>query len=133
MRQLFFYVLAGSLVAAVAAWALYMLGRAITELFGDWKLGRELDQLEAESAARRKQRQEALEMRLASGCEHDFTSGAIGLPPNVCSKCGLEKEKPAGLCDHVWRVKEGPIPYSQCELCDKIYRPTPHSSDTTHQ
>lgn len=133
MRQLFFYVLAGTLVIAVVAWALYMLGQALAQVFNDWRLGRELDQLEAETASRRAKRKEASAKRLANGCDHDFASGAIGLPPNVCAKCGIEKEKPTGLCDHVWRVKPGPVPSSECEHCGKIYSPLSQSTDLTRK
>src|SRR5262245_45150833 len=67
MRQVFFYFLLGSLVVAVFVWALYMLGRDFGDLWKDWKLGRELDDLQAQSATRRKQRQEAGQQRLANG------------------------------------------------------------------
>jgi hypothetical protein len=123
MRQLFFYVMGGLVVVSLASWALYMLGRAIAQVFGDWRLGRELDELEAQGALRRQQRQHSQEQRLATGCEHNFEAGAIGLPPNVCAKCGLERVKPSGACDHVWRVQAGPVPASQCERCGKIYHP----------
>ena len=129
MRHVFFYFLVGSLLVALAAWAFYMLGRAFNDLWLDWKLGRELDELQSESASRRQQRHTAGEQRLASGCEHDFNAGAIGLPPNVCAKCGLEKVKPTGLCDHVWRVKPGPVPSSECEHCGKIYHPLQPAPD----
>jgi hypothetical protein len=133
MRELFFYVLGGVLVIAAAGWGLYMIGRAVMQVIGDWKLGRELDELESEGESRREKRKLAQIERLANGCDHDFSSGAIGLPPNVCHKCGVEKEKPSGLCDHVWRVVPGAVPYSQCERCDKIYKPLPHVSDSTQR
>ena len=129
MRELFFYILGGCLVIAAAGWGLYMIGQALMQVLNDWKLSRELDQLEAEGVSRREKRKQSQIERLANGCEHDFTEGAIGLPPNVCRKCGLEREKPSGLCDHVWRVVPGAAPYSKCERCDKIYRPLPHATD----
>jgi hypothetical protein len=129
MRQLFFFTLAGLLTVAIASWALFMLGRAIAQVVSDWRLGRELDKLQAQSASRRQQRAEALQQRLASGCEHDFETGAVGLPPQTCAKCGLEREKPTGACDHVWRVQPGPVPSSTCERCGKVYRPLRSSPD----
>ena len=130
MRQLFFYILGGCLVVAAAGWGLYLIGQAIMQVVNDWKLGRELDELESQSASRRDQRKQSQLERLANGCEHDFSGGAIGLPPHVCRKCGLEKDKPAGLCDHVWQVKAGAVPSSECERCGKIYRAMPHASDS---
>ncbi|MGE0756546.1 MAG: hypothetical protein AB7F89_04710 [Pirellulaceae bacterium] len=129
MREFFFYALAGTLTVVLAGWALYMLGRALAQLLSDWRLGRELDELEADGAARREKRQQQLEQRLANGCEHDFASGAIGLPPEVCIKCGLEKNKPSGPCDHIWRVKSGAVPTSSCEICGKIYHPLQPAPD----
>jgi ribosomal protein L32 len=129
MREIFFYVLGGTLAIALSAWALYMLGRAIVEVFRDRKLARELDEIQSESESRRQKRRQAQEDRLATGCDHDFSAVGIGLPPNVCRKCGLEKEKTSTLCDHVWRVKSGASPYSECERCGKVYRPVPHASD----
>lgn len=129
MRQIFFYVLGGTLAIAILAWAIYMVGRAIAEVVRDWKLGKELDQIQNESEARRIQRRKAEEARLATGCEHDFTEVGIGLPPNVCRKCGMEKVRTSTLCDHIWRVKPGAAPYSECEHCGKIYRPSPHATD----
>lgn len=123
MKHIFFYVGGGLLAAGLAGWALYMIGEALAQVFRDWRLGRELDQLQAESASRREQRRLANEKRLANGCAHDFSGTAPGLPMGTCPKCGLEREKPTGGCDHVWRVKPGPAPSSVCVKCDKIYNP----------
>ena len=123
MKQIFFYVCGGVLAVLLAGWALYMVWDALLQVFNDWRLGRELNQLELESTARREQRRLANEKRLANNCEHDFQSGAVGLPPAVCTKCGLEREKPTGGCDHVWRVKPGAVPSSACEKCGKLYNP----------
>ena len=123
MKEIFFYFFGGVLTIAVAVWALYMLWDAFAQMVKDWRLGRELDQLESEGSARREQRRAANEKRLANNCEHDFVSGAVGLPPGVCAKCGLEKDKPTGGCDHIWRVKQGAVPSSFCEKCGKVYNP----------
>lgn len=123
MKQIFFYVCGGLLAFGLIGWALYMVWEALVEVFKDWRLGRELHQLESESAARREQRRLQNEKRLANGCDHDFRGGAVGLPPDVCAKCGLAQEKPSGACDHIWRVKPGPVPSSACEKCGKLYSP----------
>jgi ribosomal protein L32 len=123
MKQLFFYVGGGLIAVAIVAWAVYMVWDAMLQIFRDWRLGRELDQLESEGASRREQRRAANEQRLATGCNHDFAGGAVGLPPGVCAKCGIQKEKPTGGCDHIWRVKSGPVPSSVCEKCGKVYNP----------
>ncbi len=123
MKQIFFYTAGGLLAVGIAVWAMYMIWEAFIQVFNDWRLGRELNELESQSAARREQRRLANEQRLATDCIHDFGGGAVGLPPGVCTKCGLEKEKPTGGCDHVWRVKPGPVPSSVCEKCGKLYNP----------
>jgi ribosomal protein L32 len=128
MKQIFFYFCGGLLAILLAGWALYMVWEALVQVFNDWRLGRELNELEMTSSARREQRRAANEKRLATNCEHDFRSGAVGLPPAVCAKCGLEQEKPTGGCDHVWRVKPGPVPSSACEKCGKSYSPLESSS-----
>jgi hypothetical protein len=129
MKQIFFYAMLAVVTVSMGSWALYMLGRAFFQLFSDWKLGKELDELESQSASRREQRQRVLRERLENGCEHDFVAMTIGLPPHVCGKCGLEQEKPVGQCDHVWRVKSGPIPGSECERCGKTFHPLQSAPD----
>jgi hypothetical protein len=123
MKSIFVYFCGGALAVAIVGWGLYMIWESLVQLFRDWQLGRELNQLEADSAARREQRRLANEKRLGNNCDHEFHTGAVGLPAGVCSKCGLEQEKPTGGCDHVWRVKPGPVPSSACEKCGKTYHP----------
>lgn len=122
MRQYFLYAAGLLIPLAILGWFLVALGRTFLTLYDDWKMGRELGQLRAESEARRQRRRQENEKRLATGCEHDFGGTVFGLPPNVCRKCGLEREKPLGQCDHVWRLEAGPIPASRCEKCGKTYR-----------
>ncbi|MBW3596086.1 MAG: hypothetical protein KY475_02295 [Planctomycetes bacterium] len=59
MRQLFFlgilFFIVGSLVAA----GIFLFGRALYTLYDDWRESRELDELQAEIAARRQQRKAA--------------------------------------------------------------------------
>ncbi len=123
MKQIFFYFGGGLLAFMIAGWAFYKVWEALAQVVNDWQLGRELNQLESESSARREQRVLANEKRLSNGCAHDFCSGAVGLPPGVCTKCGMEQVKPNGACDHVWRVKSGAVPSSSCEKCGKLYHP----------
>ena len=102
---------------------LWYVAKYLWTLVGDRKMYKELDELEAGADARREQKNLENEKRLDNGCDHTF-DGAIGFPPNVCPKCGLEKEKPTGMCDHTWRPGEGAAPFSYCEKCSKQYRPT---------
>ena len=37
------------------------------------------------------------------------------------NKCGLEKTRPAGNCDHVWKPADKAMPCSFCEHCGKRY------------
>ena len=121
MRQYFFWAMAIFIPTAIGCGLLWTVGKAVVSLFKDWRLGKELDQLERESAARRESKRQSREQRLANGCDHDFGAGAHGIPENACSKCGLERDKPAGLCDHVWRIEQGPVLRSACERCGKTY------------
>ena len=121
MRQYFLYAIGLLIPLAILGWFLFALGRAFVTLYEDWRMGKEWDELRADSEARRERKPLDNEKRLATGCEHDFESAVFGLPPNVCSKCGLERDKPLGQCDHVWRLGTGPIPASRCEKCGKAY------------
>jgi hypothetical protein len=82
---------------------------------------RDLRGLQAETEAMREQRRLEKQRRLDNGCEHDFESPVLGMPPGACSKCGIEKEKPAGQCDHLWKHEEGSISSSYCEKCGETY------------
>lgn len=124
MKEYFYYAIALTVPLALLAWFLYAVGRALYTLFDDWRLGRELDEIQAQSASRREQKRRENEQRLDTGCEHDFDAGVFGMPPDVCGKCGLEREKPAGACDHQWRLVPGPIPSSRCEKCGKSFSVT---------
>lgn len=131
IKQYFLYGVATLAVLAVVGYFLFHLGQALWSLWTDWHLHRELDQLAAESEARRTARLEANRKRLDNGCEHAFDGALGGFPPGVCHKCGLAQEKPTGMCDHVWRAGEGPIPHSVCEKCGKTYRPVSERSSLT--
>ena len=123
MRQYFFYGIGALVLLVFVGWFLYAVGKALYTLFDDWRLGKELDELEAQVGSRREQRQLDNQERLDNGCEHDFDEHVIGFPPDVCSKCGLEREKPSDPCDHIWRLQKGAVPVSTCEKCGKTHNP----------
>jgi len=61
--------------------------------------------------------------RLSNDCNHRFGEKLGGFPPFACRSCGLEKSKPSGGCDHVWRLDMENAPGAVCELCKKTYKP----------
>ena len=124
MKNYFLFAMLLLIPLAIFGWFLLALGRALYTLFDDWRLGKELDELRADSQSRRERLRLASDERLNTGCQHDFDADVFGFPPGVCSKCGQEKEKPAGSCDHVWRLVKGAIPSSQCEKCGKTHSAT---------
>lgn len=118
MRKVFFLsILIGGGLAGVA----YYLWLVFSALYRDWLLGRGVDQIRAESEARREQRRAEAARRLDTGCAHAFSEAFVGLPPHVCHKCGLEQTRPSGPCDHVWKLVPDAAPYSYCEKCGKRY------------
>ena len=118
MRQLFFV---GILVAGLIAGVLYVLWTILASLYHDWSLGRGVDKIQEESDARRRQRRQEDEARLDNGCEHDFSEGFGGFPPDTCHRCGLQRQRPSGPCDHVWKFANEAVPCSNCEKCGKKY------------
>jgi len=123
VKQWFMLALVSLVPVGVLVALFYSLGKYLLTILADRKMYKELDELEASAEARREKKRLENEQRLDNGCSHTF-DGAIGFAPNVCPKCGLEKEKPTGLCDHVWRRGEGAAPFSYCEKCNKQYRPS---------
>ncbi len=118
MRQFFFLsMLIVSVLAAVA----YFAWSVITTLYRDWEMGKDVDKIKTESAARRRARQEEAVRRLDNGCEHSFGEAFAGFPPDACYKCGLMRERPLGPCDHVWRLANEPVPCSYCDKCGRKY------------
>jgi hypothetical protein len=118
MRQLFF---GGILAFGVIAGIIYVLWTIVSTLYRDWDLGRDVDQIKAESDKRRQERRAKDEARLANGCDHDFTEMLGGFPPNTCRKCGIERERPAGPCDHQWEYRNEAVPCSYCKKCGQRY------------
>jgi hypothetical protein len=125
MKSWFFAAVFLALPLAILSALLYSFGRYLWTVLTDRRLYRELDAIEATSQSRRAERRRLSAERLNNGCEHVFDSGlSLGFPPDVCPKCGLERELPRGPCDHVWQRAEDPVPSSFCAKCGKRYRPT---------
>lgn len=118
MKQI---LLVSMVVVGLVGGVLWLFGSAIYSLWEEWATSREVKQIQHQSSARREQRRQESEQRLANGCEHSFLEGHGEFPPGVCTKCGLAKEKPSGPCDHVWRAQPGGVPRSSCEKCGKVY------------
>ncbi len=116
MRKYFFMAM---LIVAVFATIGYFIWSVVTSLYRDWQMGKDVHKIQAESAERRARRQEEAARRLDNGCEHSFGEAFAGLPPDVCHKCGLSRERPPGPCDHVWRLANEAIPCSYCEKCGR--------------
>ncbi len=85
------------------------------------KMVEDVKAIKATNAQRQARRREINAKRLDNGCQHEFGSYIGGFPSNACTHCGLEREKPPGSCDHVWRISNDPIPTSYCEKCGKKY------------
>lgn len=119
MKETFYWVMGICGVVAVVGYLGYRVYLAFGDMFQDWQAGREAAQLKQERARLAEQRQEENAKRLDNDCEHVFDDRYGALPPDVCSKCGLARDKPAGACDHIWRVIDGPTPSSQCEKCGR--------------
>jgi hypothetical protein len=121
IKTYFFYGILAIIGFSILGLFLFHLGKGLWGMFGDWRLHRELDELQADGNSRRQAREAANQLRLDNGCDHDFDGALGGFPAGVCHKCGLEKEKPTGTCDHVWRPVDGPIPSSVCEKCGRSH------------
>ena len=130
MRQYVLYAMAVIFPVSLTVWFFWLLGKSFVQMFHDWKLEKELVDIQSQSEAHRRELQRINVERLDNGCDHDFESVGHGLPLNACCKCGLEKEKPKGPCDHVWKARPGSAPSSDCEKCGKPYSPI---ADHAHQ
>ena len=121
MKQWFMLALIAVIPLAILIGLTYAFVKWVVELVQLWRLGYELDAIREYAQASRARSPETRAARLDNGCTHAFDTG-VGFPPGVCPKCGLEREKPTGFCDHVWRRSEGNAPGCVCETCGKIYR-----------
>jgi hypothetical protein len=121
MKQWFLLALIGVIPLAIVAGLTYSFFKWVIQVIQEWRLGYELDQIRAYAEASRGRRSETQAARLDNGCDHAFDTG-VGFPPGACPKCGLERARPMGFCDHVWRRAEGNSPGSVCAKCGKVYR-----------
>jgi hypothetical protein len=118
MRQLFF---GGIVVFGIIAGIFYVLWTIVSTLYRDWDMGRDVEQIKAESEHRRKERQAKEAARLDNGCDHEFAELFGGFPPDTCRKCGLERKRPPGQCDHQWEYRNEGVPCSYCKKCGERY------------
>ena len=59
MKEWFLLIVLAMIVFAAVGWFGWMVLRALATVIGDWRLNRELDELEAECAERRRERKQA--------------------------------------------------------------------------
>jgi len=121
MKEWFFFAMVAILPATILIALLYSFFKYLYTVYEERQELKELDAIQSESAARRRQNTVDSVERLDNACLHAFDTG-IGFPPGVCPKCGLEARKPAGACDHVWRHVEASTAASACAKCGKVYR-----------
>ena len=121
MRGKFFLYLLVGLIGLVVAYFMFMVLRAIYLTIMEIITGRELDRLAEEFSERREQQLHTAQSRLSNGCDHEFDDDGGTLPPDVCRKCGLERNRPEDECDHIWKRLPGIIPQSACKVCGKKY------------
>jgi hypothetical protein len=119
MKQI---LLIGVGVVGVLGGLLYLLWITGSQLFHDWRTGKEVEQIRLASIELRRKRKEQAAARLNNGCDHCFDEGYGEFPPNVCIRCGLERTRPPGPCDHQWKRQEGNTPGSFYKECGKPYR-----------
>ena len=120
-KQNLLVVLAVMAVVGMIIWFIWACLRDSFHFFADWRQSKQIGDLRAERETRQQASLEANVRRLDNGCEHEYDTVFGALPPNVCSKCGLSKDKPTGDCDHVWKRQQGLIPASRCEKCGKQF------------
>jgi hypothetical protein len=118
MREIFFMGIIGMIVFGGIGYFLWTL---FVELYYDFHLRKDVKAIKRDNEDRMRQRDEDNVERLSNGCEHEFGSTQGGFPANACVKCGLEKERPSGLCDHVWKRTDDAVPTARCELCKRKF------------
>lgn len=119
MKQL---LLIGVGVLGIVGGVVYILWLTASQLYRDWRIGREVDEIRAASAELRRKRRDDAAKRLDNGCDHVFDQGYGEFPPDVCARCGIQQTRPAGICDHHWQRQDGNAPGSYCTKCGKPYR-----------
>ncbi len=124
MRETFFLIVGAMAVVGGAGLFAWLVIRALYTMYADHRLDKQLTNLHEETQDLRIQREKENQARLDNGCDHNFGGGHGEFAANVCIKCGLERERPKGNCDHTWKRVDGNVLFSRCELCDKEYRPS---------
>ena len=109
-------ILAGAGVALIG-YFVWLVIRALYEVYRNWRLGHELAALQSEVTDWRARRAHANRDRLNTGCDHQFEDGPGSTFRRVCRHCGLEAERTSEVCDHHWRQLDSPIPRSSCDAC----------------
>ena len=109
-------ILAGAGLSLVG-YFVWLVIRALYDVYRSWRLGQELVALQAEVADWRTRRAGANQERLNTGCAHQFEPGLGSVSRRVCRHCGLEAERTSEVCDHRWRHMDSPIPRSTCDAC----------------
>ncbi len=117
MKSVFLYGVIFLIPVALVGWVLYKFGQSLLSMYEDWRISRGLGTVREDREILREQLRVDNDKRLATGCGHDFEDHGLGLPPGTCSKCGMESQKPSGMCDHVWKLCGGAVPGSKCEKC----------------
>ncbi len=121
MRQKLFQAIIGVVIVGAFIYFFWVFAKSLYHMFQDWRTSKSLDGLAQAFDEKRREHRESAAQRLNNDCEHDYEDLLHAFPPDVCVKCGLATEKPAGNCDHVWRRVPGAIPGSRCELCGEMY------------
>ena len=119
MRSVILIGIAGGVAVAAIGYFLWLVLRSLFDMFSDWRLGKEVDEIEKEASQRRAEQMEANCERLNNGCEHDFELGPGATPRKVCRRCGKEATAPPDECDHVWHRMASSLPRSYCDRCGK--------------
>ena len=117
MRNIILLSILAGAGLALEGYFVWLVIRALYEVYGSWRLGLEIHALESEVADWKTRRAEANQERLDNGCDHQFQRGPGALSRRVCRLCGLEAERTSEVCDHLWRHIIGPIPRSACDIC----------------
>ncbi|HAY81249.1 MAG TPA: hypothetical protein DCY79_15705 [Planctomycetaceae bacterium] len=117
MKEYFFLFVGGGVLLSIVGLGIWQVMKACYVVYQDWMLGKELDELEADHAIAVAERRVADAARLDNGCQHVFQWSGGADPVRICSKCGLQEQRPEGDCDHVWHQGGGAVPNAYCILC----------------
>ena len=117
MRKIILLSILAGAGLALLGYFVWLVLRAVYDLYRDWRLKHELGTLESAVAAWKSRREQANQHRPATGCAHQFEQGSRSSVRQVCRFCGREAERTSLQCDHVWRRVDARIPRSACDTC----------------